>query len=89
MRRVFADAVYWVALASPHDQWHGRAVQATRALGMAQIITTEEVFVEFLAHFSGYGHHLWPKEAHRRRCDSLPAPVAVAAEAQPEALLPG
>jgi len=55
MTRVFADAVYWVALASPHDQWHGRAVQASRALGTAQIITTEEVFVEFLAHFSGYG----------------------------------
>ena len=55
MTRVFADAVYWVALASPHDQWHGRAVQASRALGTAQIVTTEEVFVEFLAHFSGYG----------------------------------
>jgi predicted nucleic acid-binding protein len=55
MTRVFADAVYWVALASPHDQWHGRAVLASRALGTAQVITTEEVFVEFLAHFSGYG----------------------------------
>ena len=55
MRRVFADAVYWVALASPHDQWHGRAIQASQNLGAAQIITTEEVFVEFLAHFSGYG----------------------------------
>ena len=55
MKRVFADAVYWVALALPHDQWHGRAVQATRALGRAQIVTTQEVFVEFLAHFSGYG----------------------------------
>jgi uncharacterized protein len=55
MRRIFADAVYWVALALPHDQWHGRAVQTTRNLGRVQIITTEEVFVEFLAHFSGYG----------------------------------
>ena len=55
MRRVFADAVYWIALASPRDQWHGRAIQATRALGRVEIITTEEVFVEFLSHFSGYG----------------------------------
>jgi hypothetical protein len=55
MRRVFADAVYWVALASPHDQWHARAIRASQNLGAAQIITTEEVFVEFLAHFSGYG----------------------------------
>jgi uncharacterized protein len=55
MKPVFADAVYWVALALPYDQWHARAVQATRNLGKAQIVTTEEVFVEFLAHFSGYG----------------------------------
>jgi uncharacterized protein len=55
MRRVFADAVYWVALASPHDQWHGRAIQATRALGRVRIVTTDAVSVEFLAHFSGYG----------------------------------
>jgi hypothetical protein len=55
MKRVFADSVYWVALASPQDQWHRRAVSASRGLGTAQIITTEEVFVVFLAHFSGYG----------------------------------
>jgi hypothetical protein len=55
MKRVFADAVYWDALALPHDQWHGRAIQATRALGAVQIITTEEVFVEFLAHFTQEG----------------------------------
>ena len=27
---------------------------------------------------------LWPEESHRRRCDSLSAAIAVAAEAQPE-----
>ena len=55
MRRVFADSVFWVALASPNDQWHARAIQASRALGSARMITTQEIFIEFLAHFSGFG----------------------------------
>jgi predicted nucleic acid-binding protein len=55
MRRVFADAVYWVALAHRQDHWHARAVQTSRALGRAVIVTTEDVFLEVLAHFSGYG----------------------------------
>jgi predicted nucleic acid-binding protein len=55
MRRVFADTAYWIALANPRDQWHPRAVKASRTLKGAEIITTEEVLVEFLAHFSGFG----------------------------------
>jgi uncharacterized protein len=42
-------------LPAPTTNGTGRAVQATRSLGTAQIITTDEVFVEFLAHFSAYG----------------------------------
>ena len=52
MRRVFADTLYWVALVHRRDQWHQRAVAATRLLGEAQILTTEEVLVEFLNAFS-------------------------------------
>ena len=55
MRGVFADAVYWVALTHPRDQWHERAVGAARALRGATIVTTEDVFDEFLAHFSEHG----------------------------------
>ena len=52
MRSVFADTLYWVALVHRRDQWHQQAVEATRLLGEAQLLTTEEVLVEFLNAFS-------------------------------------
>lgn len=52
MRSVFADTLYWVALAHRRDQWHQKAVEATRLLGEVQILTTEEVLVECLNAFS-------------------------------------
>jgi uncharacterized protein len=55
MRRVFADAVYWVAVANRKDQWYARAVTAMQSLGQATLVTTEEVLDEFLAHYSGHG----------------------------------
>jgi uncharacterized protein len=56
MRRVFADAVYWVALAHRKDQWHARVVQVSQQLGPITLVTTDEVLTEFLNHFSGYGN---------------------------------
>jgi uncharacterized protein len=58
MRLVFADAVYWVAITSPADQWHSRVVAAVRSLGRTTLVTTEEVLGEFLAHYSGGGPFL-------------------------------
>jgi uncharacterized protein len=55
MRRVFADAVYWIALANRKDQWHPKVVQAMRSLGAATLVTTDEVLDEFLAYYSGHG----------------------------------
>jgi uncharacterized protein len=55
MRRLFADAVYWIALANPKDQWHARVVQTMRSLGQVSLVTTDEVLDEFLAYYSGYG----------------------------------
>lgn len=55
MRRVFADAVYWVALANRKDQWYAKVVTVTRSLGQHTIVTTEEVLDEFLTHYSGHG----------------------------------
>ncbi len=55
MRQVYADTVYWIALANPLDQWHTLAVQAGPTLRGATIITSEEILTEFLAHFSGQG----------------------------------
>jgi predicted nucleic acid-binding protein len=55
MRQVYADTVYWIALANPLDQWHPLAVRAGRTLRGATIVTSEEILTEFLAHFSGQG----------------------------------
>jgi uncharacterized protein len=55
MKQVYADTVYWIALANPLDQWHSLALQAGRSLRGAKIITSEEILSEFLAHFSGQG----------------------------------
>jgi uncharacterized protein len=55
MKQVYADTVYWIALANPLDQWHLSAVQAGRSLRGMTIVTSEEILTEFLAHFSGQG----------------------------------
>lgn len=55
MKRVFADAVYWVALAHRKDQCHQKAVEASQGIGSDIIVTTDEVLDEFLTHFSRYG----------------------------------
>ena len=52
---VFADTVYWIALARPDNQWHGKAQAAARALGQARIVTTDEVLAEFLTALSRGG----------------------------------
>jgi hypothetical protein len=52
MCNVFADALYWVALAHRRDQWHQAAVAAIQSLGDTRIIMTEEILVEFLNAFS-------------------------------------
>jgi predicted nucleic acid-binding protein len=71
-RLLFADTSYWVALVNRHDQWHVVAMAATRALGSAQIVTTEEVLTEFLNALSAGG---WLRQAaveHVRRLRANP-----------------
>ena len=63
MRRIFADAVYWIALANPKDQWHAKVVRTMRSLGQVSLVTTDEVLDEFLAYYSGYGPAV--------RCDAV------------------
>jgi predicted nucleic acid-binding protein len=52
MKTVFADTGYWIALLNPKDDWHARAVDASRALGKFRVITTEMVLDELLAALS-------------------------------------
>ena len=65
MRRIFADALYWMALAHRKDQWHRRAVQVSQQLGSVTLVTTDEVFDEFLAHFSSYGSQVRSQAARK------------------------
>lgn len=55
MTSVFADTLYWVAVAAPRDQWHQPALTARALLGPVQIITTDEILVEFLTALSTGG----------------------------------
>lgn len=58
MRRVFADTLYWVALANPNDQWHSAALKVEATLVDALLVTSEEVLTEVLAGLGGMGEHL-------------------------------
>ena len=58
MKTVFADTVYWIAMARPDDQWRAAARNARQRLGRIEIVTTDEVLTEFLAAFSRGGARL-------------------------------
>jgi uncharacterized protein len=49
---VFADTFYWIALTSPDDAAHERALSISRALAPDKIVTTDEVLCEYLAFYS-------------------------------------
>ncbi|MGH9899041.1 MAG: type II toxin-antitoxin system VapC family toxin [Pyrinomonadaceae bacterium] len=55
MRVAFVDTLYLVALFNPRDQWHERAIAASRQVAEIKLITTEDVLVELLNFFSEYG----------------------------------
>ena len=58
MRRVFVDALYWIAITHRRDQWHQAAVIASRLLSNYQLVTTDEVLTEVLNAFSEAGPFL-------------------------------
>ena len=49
MKVVFADTGYGVALLSPKDHLHRRAMDSAKALGRVRIVTAEMVLAELLA----------------------------------------
>jgi predicted nucleic acid-binding protein len=58
MSPVFADTLYWYGLANPRDQWHTVAFRVEAQLIGRQIVTTDEVLMEFLTAISGGGEYL-------------------------------
>jgi predicted nucleic acid-binding protein len=57
MKRVFADAGYWIALFNPRDRLHGKALEVTKTLSNAKIVTSQIVLLEFLNHYASFGSH--------------------------------
>jgi predicted nucleic acid-binding protein len=72
MKQVFADTLYWVASIAPGDPWHVPALRAVAELGPVQVVTTEEVLVEFLSAYARRGEYLRGKAVqtarHRGEC---------------------
>jgi uncharacterized protein len=58
MNRLFADTGYWIALLSPHDELHSRALTLAQSCSDDQIVTTEMVLTELLNGFSDRGPRL-------------------------------
>ena len=58
MRRIFADAGYWIALLNPRDGLHTRATEVSRELGRVRIVTSEMVLTEVLNSFARRGNAL-------------------------------
>ena len=50
MSLLFADTYYWIALTNPRDSAHRQVMEFTARLGPLSVITTDEVFTEFLAY---------------------------------------
>ena len=69
MNRAFADMVYWIARINPRDQWHA----TYRAVSGLNLVTTDEVLDEVLAHFSAFGPTM----------GQAPAPPASSASSSP------
>jgi uncharacterized protein len=55
MTIVFADAGYWIALFSPRDALHKRAIAASQMTQARSIVTSQMVLTEFLNHYASMG----------------------------------
>jgi predicted nucleic acid-binding protein len=55
MTLVFADTLYWVAIARPNDSWTAAARAARARIGEATLLTTDEVLIEFVTALSRSG----------------------------------
>ena len=58
MKKVFADAQYFVALINDKDQSHPAALAISQTLQGVTVVTTEEALNEVLAYFAERGRYL-------------------------------
>lgn len=65
MKLLFVDTFYWTALLNVRDAWHEQAISYSQPLKQVQIVTTDEVLLEFLNFFSSYGGYMRSGAAQR------------------------
>ena len=58
MKRIFADACYWIALLNSNDRLHDKAIKVSQRLGRCKIVTSEMVLVELLNSLGRYGESM-------------------------------
>ncbi len=58
MSALFADTFYWIAFTNSQDRDHETAKALTLSRLPSVIFTTEEVLVEYLNYFAGWGFNL-------------------------------
>ncbi len=82
MTEVFSDTLYWLALVRPGDSWRGPAERARTTLGLARLVTTDEILAEFLAAVSAGGPLLWRKAVETVRMLLTNPDVTVVAQSR-------
>ncbi len=88
MRTVFADTPYWIAMLNPEDQCAPAALAASRELGDARLVTTQEVLAEVMNYFAHYGPAVRGAAAEAVR-EILTAANVTVVEQSPESFLAG
>ena len=58
MKPVFVDTLYWVAVLRPNDPHSATARRVKANLGRVELVTTEEVLVEYLGFVAKAGRHV-------------------------------
>lgn len=58
MRRCFVDAGHLIALVNPKDQWHEKAIDGAELVLGYELITTEDVLIEFLNFYCEGGPYM-------------------------------
>ena len=54
--KTFADAVYWIALFNPRDQWRAKALQFGEPADN-RLVTTDDILIETLNYFAESGEY--------------------------------
>lgn len=75
MRRVFADAGYWIALLNARDGLHAKALEVSATLGRSRIVTSEMVLTEVLNRSPGKANRsAWRHVHSSSRSGRTPTP---------------